>query len=110
MPNYGASVPGQRAPTAYSVDLISLKTHRKIKTLTVDKCHRPGRVAVDEPAGVAYLTCQNSNKIAVIDLSSRVTLTLVGVPERPTGVAVDATTGNVLVTSFEQNVVQILHS
>ena len=110
VPNYGASVPGQRAPTAYSVDLISLKTHRKIKTLTVDKCHRPGRVAVDEPAGVAYLTCQNANKIAVIDLSSRVTIKWVGVPERPTGVAVDATTGNVLVTSFERSVVQILHN
>lgn len=110
VPNYGASVPGQRAPTAYSVDLISLKTHRKVKTITMNKCQRPGRVAVDEPAGVAYVTCQNSNKLVVIDLSSRMPIRWIGVPERPTGVAVDSATGNVLVTSFEQNAVQLLHS
>lgn len=109
VPNYGAS--GKPAPTTYSVDFISLDTHRKMGTTRLDRCLRPGRVAVDEPAGVAYLTCQNSNKVEVIDLS---TLDTIGggvtVPPRPSGIAVDATTGNVLVTSFDKNVVQILHS
>ncbi|MFZ1911261.1 MAG: serine/threonine-protein kinase [Propionicimonas sp.] len=109
VPNYGAS--GQPAPTTYTVDFFDLEDGRKVHTTRLDNCQRPGRIAVDEPAGVAYLTCQNSDRIEVIDLSSREPIgSGVGVPPRPAGIAVDATTGDVLVTSFNDSVVQVVHS
>jgi len=59
---------------------------------------------------VAYVTCLGDDEVQVIDLLSRAVVDIIKVADRPVGVAVDPTTGDVLVTSFNDDVVQFFKS
>lgn len=88
-----------------SVSVIDLDTRSVKKSINVDA--GPSRVAVDEAAGVAYVTCLYAGKVNVIDLTSLTVTDRFGTARRPTGAGVDSSTGNLFVTSFDAHVVQV---
>ncbi len=88
-----------------SVTVIDLNTRSVKKTVNVDK--GPSRLAVDEGAGVVYLTCLYAAKVNVISLSSFVVTDRFSTAKRPTGAAVDTSTGTLYITSFDKHVVQV---
>lgn len=88
-----------------SVSVIDLDTRKVVKTLGVDS--GPSRVVVDESASVAYVSCLYAARIDVIDTTSLAVVDRVETAKRPTGVAVDPSTGDLYVTSFDEYVVQI---
>lgn len=96
---------GQGAKGGGSVSVIDLDTRSVKKSINVDD--GPSRLAVDESAGVVYLTCLRAAKVDVIDLSSLTVVDRFGAAHRPTGAGVDSSTGKLYVTSFDKHVVQV---
>lgn len=91
-----------------SVSVIDLNTRSVTKVISVDD--GPSRLAVDEDAGVVYLTCLWSQRVNVISLSSLSVVGRIRTAPRPTGAAVDSSTGRLYVTSFDRHVVQVFGS
>ncbi len=98
--NYGGGKDG-----GGTVSVIDLDTRSVKKSINVDP--GPSRLAVDEGAGVVYLTCLYAGKVNVIDLSSLTVVDRFGTARRPTGAGVDSSTGKLYVTSFDKHVVQV---
>lgn len=91
-----------------SVAVIDLDTRSVTKMISVDD--GPSRLAVDEDAGVVYLTCLWSSRVNVINLSSLSVVERIATAPRPTGAAVDTSTGRLYVSSFDRDVVQVFES
>lgn len=91
-----------------SVSVIDLD-HRSIRK-TFDMDAGPSRVAVDEDAHVAYLTCLYARKVDVISFDTLTRVDRFSTANRPTGAAVDESTGKLYVTNFISNVVQVFQA
>ena len=91
-----------------SVSVIDLDTRAVKKTIDVDD--GPSRLTVDEAAGVVYLTCLYARKVDVISVTSLSVTDRYSTAARPTGVAVDNSTGRLYLTSFDEHVVQVYAS
>lgn len=101
--NYGAGKDG-----GGSVTVINLDSGKVVKTIAADR--GPSRVAVDEDAGVAYVTCLYASRVDVIDLDSLTITRRLKSGNRPGGVAVDSQTGRVYVASFDDDVIRVFES
>lgn len=91
--------------TRGSVSVIDLDSRSVRQTIKADP--EPSRIALDESAGVAYLTCLSAGKVNVIDLTSLEVVARLSTSPRPTGALVDPASGRLYVTSFDGNVVQV---
>lgn len=98
--NYGYGKDGEGSVSVVDLDKRAIK-----KTIAVDD--GPSRVAVDEDANAAYLSCLYAAKVDVIDLTTLSVADRFSTGSKPTGVSVDSSTGRLYVTSFDEHVVQI---
>jgi len=90
-----------------SVSVIDGATNQVVATLPVGAA--PKAIAVDNSTGYAYVTCEESNEVWVIDDSDSVTAT-VDVGSRPVGIAVDESAGRVFVGNFNEGTVSVLRT
>lgn len=88
-----------------SVTVIGLDSRSVLTTIKV--ADSPSRIAVDELAGVAYVTCLGADRVDVIDLQTLRVLHHIHTADRPSGIAVDPVSGHLYVTSYNDKVVQI---
>ena len=88
-----------------SVTVVDLNAGAVINTVGVGQ--KPSRIVVDDAAGVAYVSCLDSDEVSVVDLNTLRVVRSLRTSSRPTGLALDSQTGALYVTSFAGNVVQV---
>lgn len=88
-----------------TVSIIDGSTDTIVDTLSVGSA--PKAIAVDTTTGYAYVTCEGSDSVVVIDDSDEITAT-VGVGDRPIGIAVDEAGGRVFVGNYNDGTVNVI--
>ncbi len=78
-------------------------------TATVSVGVKPKAIAVDTTTGYAYVTCEDSDAVYVIDDSDTVTAT-VSVGDKPIGIAVDEANGRVFVGNYNDGTVNVIRT
>jgi len=90
-----------------SVTIIDGQNNTVVNTVGVGAA--PKAIAVDDSTGYAYITCEESNEVWVVDDSDAVTATI-GVGRRPVGVAVDSTNGRLFVGNYDNGTVSVIRT
>jgi len=90
---------------ANTVTVIDGDTDTIVTVLSVGQA--PKAIAVDPNTGYAYVTCENSDNVYVIDDTDAVAA-VVAVGDRPVGVAVDAVAGRVFVANNYSGSVSVI--
>jgi len=92
---------------SHSVSVVDLDTKAVKETVPIGE--HPSRIAVDEAAGAAYVSCLGDG-VNVIDLRTLQMIRVLPAGPRPTGLALDSSSGELYVTNFKADFVQVFAS